>query len=59
VFDALISARSYKLAWSVDDALEELEREAGKGLDPELVAALVSVRDDLPRLIEPGELEAV
>jgi len=54
VFDALISARSYKRAWSIDHALEELQRQAGKLFDPELVEALVSVRDDLPRLIEPG-----
>jgi HD-GYP domain-containing protein (c-di-GMP phosphodiesterase class II) len=54
VFDALISARSYKRAWSIDHAIEELQRQAGKLLDPEVVEALVSVRDDLPRLIEPG-----
>ena len=54
VFDALVSARSYKRAWSIEDALEELQGQAGKLLDPELVEALVSVRDDLPRLIEPG-----
>jgi CRP-like cAMP-binding protein len=57
VFDALISVRSYKHAWSVDDALEELQSQAGKLLDPEVVAALMSVRDDLPWLIEPGEDE--
>ena len=54
VFDALISARSYKRAWSIDDALSELQGQAGKLLDPELVEALVSVRDDLPGLIELG-----
>ena len=54
VFDALVSARSYKRAWSIEDALEELQGQAGKLLDPELVEALVSVRDDLPGLIEPG-----
>jgi len=54
VFDALISARSYKRAWSIDDALSELQGQAGRLLDPELVEALVSVRADLPRLIEPG-----
>jgi putative two-component system response regulator len=57
VFDALISARSYKHAWSIDEALAELRRQAGVLLDPELVAALVHVREDLPRLLEPGELD--
>jgi response regulator RpfG family c-di-GMP phosphodiesterase len=59
VFDALISARPYKRAWPIDDALSELRRQAGVLLDPDLVAALVSIRDDLPRLIEagPGEYD--
>ena len=52
VFDALISARPYKRAWSIDEALAELERQAGVTLDPDLVAALVRVRDELPRVIE-------
>ena len=59
VFDALISARPYKRAWPIDDALSELQRQAGVLLDPELVAALVRIRDDLPRVIEaaPGEYD--
>ena len=57
VFDALISARPYKHAWPIDEALAELERQAGVLLDPDLVAALLRMRDDLPRLIAPGEGE--
>jgi putative two-component system response regulator len=57
VFDALISARPYKRAWSIDEALDELRNQAGVLLDPDLVAALVRVRDDLPRLIDPEEGE--
>jgi putative two-component system response regulator len=57
VFDALISARPYKHAWSIDEALAELERQAGVLLDPDLVAALLRMRDDLPRLIAPGDGE--
>jgi HD-GYP domain-containing protein (c-di-GMP phosphodiesterase class II) len=37
VFDALISARPYKPAWSVDRAIAEIQAQAGKALDPELV----------------------
>jgi putative two-component system response regulator len=55
VFDALISARPYKRAWSIEEALAELQRQAGVLLDPDLVAALVRVREDLPRLIDPDE----
>ena len=36
-----VSARSYKHAWSIDEALAELEREAGALLDPDLVTALL------------------
>jgi putative two-component system response regulator len=57
VFDALISARPYKHAWPIDEALAELEREAGTLLDPDLVAALLRMRDELPRLIAPGHYE--
>jgi HD-GYP domain-containing protein (c-di-GMP phosphodiesterase class II) len=57
VFDALISARPYKHAWPIADALAELERQAGALLDPDLVAALLRMRDELPRLIAPGDYE--
>ena len=57
VFDALVSARAYKQAWPIDEALAELERQAGVLLDPDLVAALLGMRDELPRLIAPGEGE--
>ncbi len=37
VFDALVNPRPYKPAWPLERAAEELEREAGKGLDPRVV----------------------
>jgi putative nucleotidyltransferase with HDIG domain len=40
VFDALLSARVYRDAWSLDDALGLLARESGVKLDPRCVAAL-------------------
>ena len=58
VFDALVSARPYKRAWPIDEALAEIEAQAGVLLDPDLVAALVSARDDLPRLLEGDDLGA-
>ncbi|MCD0166826.1 HD-GYP domain-containing protein [Deinococcus sp. 12RED42] len=42
VFDALTSARPYKPAWSVQDAVGELTRQAGQGLDPEVVEVFLS-----------------
>jgi HD-GYP domain-containing protein (c-di-GMP phosphodiesterase class II) len=43
VFDALVSPRVYRGAWSVGDALELLHREAGTAFDPACVAALVEI----------------
>ncbi|MEW6996721.1 HD-GYP domain-containing protein [Colwelliaceae bacterium BS250] len=38
VFDALTSARPYKKAWTVDDALAFIEQQSGAHFDPELIA---------------------
>ncbi len=38
VFDALLSRRPYKESWSLDRAVEELRRLAGRELDPRVVA---------------------
>lgn len=51
VFDALISERPYKGAWTVEKALQHLAESAGSQFDPDVVAALIS-------LIEHGELAA-
>jgi two-component system response regulator RpfG len=49
VFDALISQRPYKRAWSIEEALAYIEDQSGKMLDPECVRALL---DNKPRLLE-------
>ena len=41
VFDCLTSTRSYRKAWSVEDAIAELRRCAGTQFDPRMVEALV------------------
>jgi len=43
VFDALLSARPYKAPWTLDEALEELERERGEHFDPALVDAFLAL----------------
>lgn len=48
VFDALTSVRPYKAAWSVEDAVALLEREAGRHFDPALVPAFVAI---LPQVL--------
>jgi putative two-component system response regulator len=43
VFDALTHERPYKPAWSVSDALAEMERQSGRQFDPQLVELLVEL----------------
>jgi putative nucleotidyltransferase with HDIG domain len=43
VFDALLSKRVYRPAWSLDEALELLSQESGTGFDPACVDALQRV----------------
>ena len=48
VFDALVSPRCYKKAWSFADALDLLREEAGAHFDPALVECMLELRDMLP-----------
>jgi putative two-component system response regulator len=43
VFDALTSKRPYKEAWSVSDAIEEIQRQSGHQFDPYVVEAFLKV----------------
>ncbi len=43
-FDALTHSRPYKEAWSVPEALAEIEEKSGRQFDPQVVEALVRVR---------------
>jgi putative two-component system response regulator len=43
VYDALTHARPYKQAWSVDEALAEIERQRGLQFDPRVVDAFWSI----------------
>jgi len=47
-FDALTHERPYKAAWSVDEALAEIERQSGRQFDPAVVAQL---RQNLPQIL--------
>lgn len=46
VFDALVANRSYKVGWSIDRALAEVQRLAGTKLDPTIVDALFHCQAD-------------
>ncbi|MCP5455514.1 MAG: HD domain-containing protein [Thermotogae bacterium] len=39
VFDALVSERIYKDAWTLEEAFEEIKESSGKQFDPECVKA--------------------
>jgi putative two-component system response regulator len=52
VFDALTSVRPYKAAWSVEDAVELLNRERGRHFDPHLVELFIQ---QLPAILEIKE----
>jgi putative two-component system response regulator len=57
VFDALIHSRTYKKAWTVEAAVGELRRQAGKQFDPEVVEAFVRALEAgavVPQPDEPG-----
>jgi putative two-component system response regulator len=44
VFDALTHERPYKTAWSVEEALTEIERQNGRQFDPRVAEAFLSLR---------------
>ena len=43
VFDALISERPYKKAWTTKDAIREIEGQSGRQFDPSVVKAFLKV----------------
>jgi len=55
VFDALISKRPYKDAWSFDDAAAEIASQAGRQFDPELVDLFIALTPALRDLLSNEE----
>ncbi|SFH51753.1 response regulator receiver modulated metal dependent phosphohydrolase [Tindallia magadiensis] len=50
VFDALISDRPYKKAWSISEAVKEIENQSGEHFDPLLVKAFFSELDKIVKI---------
>lgn len=50
VFDALISERSYKAAWPLERAVEEIRRASGTKFDPAIVAAFTRCVDEFAKI---------
>jgi putative two-component system response regulator len=53
VFDALTSNRPYKQAWTVNDAIEEIQRQSGRQFDPCVVGAFLKVVQREATLLTP------
>jgi response regulator RpfG family c-di-GMP phosphodiesterase len=45
VYDALVSERPYKRAWSPEEALAEIRKESGSHFDPKLAEAFLALAD--------------
>ena len=52
IFDALSSVRPYKKAWTVDDALAWIQKEAGETLDPNLVTLFIELRKEVEKIMQ-------
>ena len=46
VYDALISERPYKRAWTREEALAEIRRDSGTHFDPNLAEAFLAIATD-------------
>lgn len=52
VFDALTSARPYKPAWSVEQAVSLMREQSGQHFDPEIVDVFLSSLEDIQHIRE-------
>lgn len=52
VFDALVSRRRYKEAFSTQDTFKEMKKEAGTAFDTEVVEALIESQDKILKIYE-------
>ena len=52
VFDALTSVRPYKKAWTVEDAVTELEQNSGKHFDPVLIERFIMILPEILKIKE-------
>ena len=53
VFDALVSERPYKRAWSMAAALAEISAQSGRHFDPGLAQAFVAIAPELVSEVDP------
>ena len=51
-FDAFVSERRYKKAWSFDDALLDISKKAGSSFDPKVVSAFLNVKETIKQILD-------
>lgn len=58
VFDALLSKRAYKKAWTIDDVMNTISEQRGKHFDPRLVDLFIENKDKFYQIFldHPDEL---
>ena len=52
VFDALTTARPYKKAWKVEDAIDFMEEQKGQHFDPKLVELFIGILPEILKIRE-------
>ncbi len=52
VFDALVSERCYKKAWTMEDAIEKIKEGCGSDFDPEMVKLFIGLEPELKKIID-------
>lgn len=52
VFDALVSERPYKKAWTVSEAIEEIRNWSGTHFDPRLAEMFISLKPKLQAIVD-------
>jgi HD-GYP domain-containing protein (c-di-GMP phosphodiesterase class II) len=51
VFDALLSTRVYKEAWTLDDVIQYFEAESGKHFNPQIAQIIIDYRSEFEAII--------
>ena len=52
VFDALVSERPYKKAWTVSEAIEEIRNWSGTHFDPKLAEMFIGLKPKLQAIVD-------
>ena len=54
VYDALVSERPHKKAFTHDEAIELIEKEAGEHFDPDIVEVFIAVKEQIKAVSDKG-----